>query len=37
MPPLADASKTVPKVPEEVEDGIHAALTAEESSDGNLT
>ena len=33
---LADASKTVPKVPEEVEDGIHAALIAEEASDGNL-
>jgi len=33
---LGDASKTVPRVPKEVEDGIHAALIAEESSDGNL-
>ena len=32
---LADASKTVPKVPEEVEDGIHAALIAGIASGGN--
>jgi hypothetical protein len=34
---LADASRRVPEVPEEVDDGIHAALIAEEASDGNLS
>jgi len=33
---FADASQRVPEVPEEVDDGIHAALIAEEASDGNL-
>jgi hypothetical protein len=32
---LADASHRVPEVPEEVDDGIHAALIADEASDGN--
>ena len=33
---FAEASQCVPEVPEEVGDGIHAALIAENSSDGNL-
>jgi hypothetical protein len=32
---FADACQQVPEVPEEVDDGIHAALIAEEASDGN--
>jgi len=31
-----EAREAVPKVPEEVEGGIHAALIAGEASDGNL-
>ena len=33
---FADASKAVPKVPEEVEVGIHAALIAEMTLDRNV-
>jgi hypothetical protein len=32
---LADACRQVPEVLEEVEDGIHADLIAEEAADGN--
>jgi len=32
---LADAFQRVPEVPEEVDDGIHEDLIAEEASDGN--
>jgi hypothetical protein len=33
---LTDACQQVPEVLEEVDDGIHSHLIAEESSDGNL-
>jgi hypothetical protein len=34
---FAETSQGVPEVPEEVDDGIHAPLIADEASDGNLT
>ena len=33
---FADASQGVPEVPQEVDDGIHATLIADETSDSNM-
>jgi hypothetical protein len=33
---LADATKTIPKVPQEVEGGTHATMMAKGADDGNL-
>ena len=33
---FGDASQGVPEVPDEVDDGLHAAPIAEETSEGNL-
>ena len=33
---FTEAPEALPKVPEEVEDGIHAALIVGKASDGNL-
>ena len=33
---FADTSQGVPEVPEEVDDGIHTPLIADEASEGNL-
>jgi len=32
---FAETSQGIPEVPEEVDDGIHAALIARKASDGN--
>ena len=34
---LVDASQAIPKVPEQVDDGIHASAIAEITSDDNLS
>ena len=34
---LTDASQAIPKVPEQVDDGIHASAIAEITSDDNLS
>jgi len=33
---FADTSQGIPEVPREVDDGIHAPLTADEAYNGNL-